>query len=73
MKRLVKTRYNIEPFQIYQIDDVFTVERDDVELYRTKHQHLTTRYCRIKLAEERNRKNEAIFQSIQLLKQQGIL
>ena len=73
MKRLIKTRYKIEPFKIYQVDSDFIVERDDVEVYRTKHQHLTTSYCRIKLAEERNLKNEMIIQSIQTLKAQGIL
>ena len=73
MKRLIKTIYKIEPFKIYQDESDFIVERDDVEVYRTKHQHLTTSYCRIKLAEERNRKNDIIIQSISELKAQGIL
>ena len=73
MKRLIKTILKIEPYKIYQVDDDFIVELDDVELYRTKHQHLTTSFCRIKLAEARNRKNELIYQNIQELKAQGII
>ena len=73
MKRLIKTITKIEPYKIYQVDDDFIVELDDVELYRTKHQHLTTSFCRIKLAEARNRKNELIYQNIQELKAQGII
>lgn len=55
------------------MDDDFIVELDDVELYRTKHQHLTTNFCKVKLAQERNRKNELIYQNIQELKAQGII
>ena len=73
MKRLIKTRINLDPFKVYQVEDAFIAELNDVEVYRTKHQHLCTSYCRIKLAEERNQKNEAIIQNIQELKAQGIL
>ena len=73
MKRLIKTITKIEPYKIYQVDDDFIVELDDVELYRTKHQHLTTNFCKVKLAQERNRKNELIYQNIQELKAQGII
>ena len=73
MKRLIKTRYKIEPFKIYQVESDFIVERDDVEVYRVKSQHLTTSYCQIKLAEEKNLKNKLIYQNIQELKEQGIL
>lgn len=73
MKRLIPTRTNLSPYKIYQTDEFFVVELDDAEVYKTKHQHLCTHYCRIKLAEERNHKNEMIIQSIQTLKAQGIL
>jgi hypothetical protein len=48
-------------------------ELDDVEIYRTKHQHLCTSFCQIKIAEERNLRNQNIIASIQTLKAQGIL
>lgn len=73
LKRLIKTRINLDPYKVYQIEDAFVAELNDVEVYRTKHQHLCTSYCRIKLAEERNQKNELILQSILELKAQGIL
>ena len=73
MKRLIKTRIKIEPFKIYQVDNDFIVEKDDIEVFKTKHQHLTTSFCQIKLAEERNRKNDLIRQSVLELKAQGIL
>jgi hypothetical protein len=73
MKRLIKTRINLDPFKVYQVEDAFIAELNDVEVYRTKHQHLCTSYCRIKLAEERNQKNEAIIQNIQALKAQGVI
>ena len=73
MKRLIKTRKKIEPFKVYQLEDCFSAELDDVEVYRNKHQHLTTSFCQIKLAEERNRKNEMILKNINQLKEQGIL
>lgn len=73
MKRLIKTRKKIEPYKIYQLEDCFVAELNDVEVYRTKHQHLCTSFCEIKLAEERNYKNQLIMQNIQELKAQGIL
>jgi hypothetical protein len=73
MKRLIKTRINLDPFKVYQVEDAFVAELNDVEVYRTKHQHLCTSYCRIKLAEERNLRNQLISQNIQELKAQGIL
>lgn len=73
MKRLIKTRINLDPFKVYQVEDAFIAELNDVEVYRTKHQHLCTSYCRIKLAEERNLRNQLISQNIQELKTQGIL
>jgi hypothetical protein len=73
MKRLIKTRIKIEPYKVYQVDDGFIAELNDVEVYKTKHQHLCTSYCQIKLAEERNRRNEFIKEKINELKTLGIL
>ena len=73
MKRLIKTRIKVEPYKIYQLDDSYVAELNDVEVYRTKHQHLCTSFCQIKLAEERNRRNDEIRASINELKEQGIL
>ena len=73
MKRLIKTRIKVDPYKIYQIDDSFVAELDDQEVFRTKHQHLCTSFCQIKLAEERNRKNESIVNSINVLKASGII
>ena len=73
LKRLIKTRINIAPYKIYQIEDSYVAELDDVEMYRTKHQHLCTSFCQIKIAEERNRRNEMIIKNINELKAQGIL
>jgi len=73
MKRLIKTRINLDPFKVYQVEDAFVAELNDVEVFRTKHQHLCTSYCRIKLAEQRNLRNQLISQNIQELKAQGIL
>ena len=73
MKRLIKTRIKVDPYKIYQLEDSFIAELDDVEVYRNKHQHLTTSFCQIKLAEERNRRNEMILKNINQLKEQGIL
>ena len=73
MKRLIKTRINLDPFKVYQVEDAFVAELNDVEVFRTKHQHLCTSYCRIKLAEQRNLKNQLIIQNIQELKAQGTL
>ena len=73
MKRLIKTRKKIEPFKVYQLEDGFSAELNDVEVFRTKHQHLATSYCEIKLAEQRNLKNEMILKNINTLKAQGII
>jgi hypothetical protein len=73
LKRLIKTRIKVEPYKIYQLDDSYVAELDDVEVYRTKHQHLCTSFCQIKLAEERNRRNQMILENINTLKAQGIL
>ena len=73
MKRLIKTRYNIEPYKVYQVDNEYVAELNDVEIYRTKHQHLCTSFCQIKIAEERKLKNESILKNIQELKAQGII
>ena len=73
MKRLIKTRININPYKVYQLEDCFIAELDDVEIYRTKHQHLCTSFCQIKIAEERKLKNESILKNIQELKAQGIV
>ncbi len=73
MKRLIKTRKKIEPFKVYQLEDCFSAELDDVEVFRTKHQHLATSHCQIKLAEARNRRNEFVIEKINELKTLGIL
>ena len=73
MKRLIKTRINIAPYQVYQLDDAYSAELNDVEVFRTKHQHLATSYCQIKLAEQRKLKNEMILKNINTLKAQGII
>jgi hypothetical protein len=58
---------------VYQLEDCFVAELNDVEVFRTKHQHLCTSYCEIQLAEQRNLKNQLIMQNIQELKAQGII
>ncbi len=73
LKRLIKTRKKIEPFKVYQIEDGYIAELNDVEVFRTKHQHLCTSYCEIQLAEQRNLKNQLIIQNIRELKSQGII
>jgi FAD synthase len=73
MKRLIKTRTSVEPFQLYQIDDDFVAEENDVEVYRSKHQHLVYQRVKVILAQRRNLRNEQIYNSIQELKAQGIL
>lgn len=73
MKRNIKTRINIAPYKIYQIDEFYVAELNDVEVYKSKHQHLCTSFCQIKIAEQRNLKNQMIIKNIQDLKAQGIL
>ena len=73
LKRLIKTIIKIEPYKVYQLEDCFSAELEDVEVFRTKHQHLCTSYCQIKIAEQRNSRNQMIMQNIQELKAQGII
>ena len=73
MKRLIKTRYNIEPYKVYQLENEYIAELNDVEVFRTKHQHLCTSECLQLLAVQKKLKNEAIYNSLQELKAQGIL
>lgn len=73
MKRLIKTRINIAPFKVYQLENQYIAELNDVEVFRTKHQHLCTSFCQIELAKQKKLKNEAIYNNIQELKAQGIL
>jgi hypothetical protein len=73
LKRLIKTILKIDPYKIYQIENSFVAELNDVEVYSNKHQHLVTSFCQIKIAEERNRRNELILKNINQLKEQGIL
>jgi hypothetical protein len=73
LKRLIKTRINIAPYNIYQVEGGYIAELNDVEVYRTKHQHLCTSYCQIRLSEQRNLKNQIIIKEIEELKVQGIL
>ena len=73
MKRLIKTRTNIDPFKLYQIGEDFVAEENDVEVYRSKHQHLVYQRVKVILAQRRNLRNEQIINSIRELKAQGIL
>jgi hypothetical protein len=73
LKRLIKTRKKIEPFKVYQLEDCFTAELDDVEVFRTKHQHLATSYCEIKLAEKRNAINQQKIEQVKEFRAQGII
>ena len=77
MKRLIKTRTSVEPFKLYQIDDIFIAEENDVGIYRSKHQHLVYQRVKVILAQRRNSRNEQIIKDNQelkaKLKAQGIL
>ena len=73
MKRLIKTRINIAPYQVYQLDDAYSAELNDVEVFRTKHQHLATSYCEIKLAEQRNLINQQKIEQVKEFRAQGII
>jgi len=73
MKRLIKTRYNIHPYKVYQIDEGYIAELNDVEVFRTKHQHLATSYCEIKLAEQRNLINQQKIEQVKEFRAQGII
>jgi hypothetical protein len=73
LKRLIKTRIKIDPYKVYQLEDSYVAELDDQEVFRTKHQHLCTSFCQIRLAEQRKLKNESIVNSLNLLKASGII
>ena len=73
MKRLIKTRINIAPYQVYQLDDAYSAELNDVEVFRTKHQHLATSYCEIRLAEKRNLINQQKIEQVKEFRAQGII
>lgn len=73
LKRLIKTRKKIEPFKVYQLEDCFIAELNDVEVFRTKHQHLATSYCEIQLAEQRNKIREANIRDMEARKASGII
>lgn len=73
LKRLIKTRYNLYPYKVYQIDKEYVAELNDKEVFRTKHQHLCTSECLQLLAKQRNLINEAKIQNINNLKAQGII
>ena len=73
LKRLMKTILKIDPYKIYQLEDSYVAELDDQEVFRTKHQHLCTSFCQIRLAEQRNLKNESIVNSLKILKASGII
>ena len=73
MKRLIKTQTNILPYKIYQITDYYIAEKNDVEVFRTKFQHLCLQYIKSQIAQETRLKNEMIIKSLQELKAQGII
>ena len=73
LKRLIKTRIKIEPYKVYQVDDGYIAELDDVEVFRTKHQHLCTSYCQIKIAEKRNLINQQKIEQLKEFRAQGII
>jgi len=74
LKRLIKTRKKIEPFKVYQVaEKEWIAELNDVEVFRTKHQHLATSYCEIKLAEKRNAINQQKIEQVKEFRAQGII
>lgn len=73
MKRLIKTQTNIFPYKIFQITDYYVAEKNDVEVFRTKFQHLCLQYIKCQIAQETRLKNEMIIKSLQELKAQGII
>ena len=73
LKRLIKTRKKIEPFKVYQLEDGYIAELNDVEVFRTKHQHLATSFCEIKLAEKRNLINQQKIEQLKEFRAQGII
>ena len=70
LKRHIKSRTNIEPFQLYQIDEYFTAEENGIEIYRSKHQHLAYQRVKVILAQRRNEKIEQRLQEIKVFKEQ---
>jgi 3-phenylpropionate/cinnamic acid dioxygenase small subunit len=73
MKRLIKTRKNIAPYNVYQVEDGFITCLNDIELFKTKHQHLATSFCETELARQRNLKNQRIIESLNQLRADGII
>ena len=73
LKRLIKTIIKIEPYKVYQLEDCFSAELEDVEVFRTKHQHLCTSYCQIKLAEIRILINQQKIEQVKEFRAQGII
>ena len=73
LKRLIKTIIKIEPYKVYQLEDCFSAELEDVEVFRTKHQHLCTSYCQIKLSEKRNLINQQKIEQVKEFRAQGII
>ncbi len=58
---------------MYQLLDYYIAEENDVEVFKSKHQHLVYQYVKTIIAQRRNQKNELIIKNIQELKAQGIL
>ena len=77
MKRLIKVKSDIsnsiDPIQLYQVDDYFTAEEDGVELFRYKTQQLCSIKAKELIRQRKNKMNQAIYDSIQQLKKDGIL
>jgi crotonobetainyl-CoA:carnitine CoA-transferase CaiB-like acyl-CoA transferase len=73
LKRLIKTRKNIAPYNVYQVEDGFIACLNDVVLFKTKHQHLATSECLIRLAEQRNKIREANIRDMEARKASGII
>jgi hypothetical protein len=58
---------------LYQDGEDFLAEENDIEIYRSKYQHLVYQRVKVILAQRRNARNESIYNSILELKAQGIL
>jgi DNA-binding transcriptional regulator GbsR (MarR family) len=53
MKRLIKPRRKIEPFEKYQEDDYFIVERNGIQEFRSQYLERCNLYIQMKLAQMR--------------------
>jgi len=73
LKKLIKTQTNILPFEIFEENNSYIVEKNGTKVFENKFQYLCLRYAKICIAQERQYKNEKIVESIQILKEQGIL